>query len=112
MRINGQRVHWIDAKAYFGPAPTSRLGRDALRLWLGRTKAQARRYERSFGRGAMTFALSFHRGLDELLAAEAIVLDASVVGGRHVLDRPADDVVVLADGIRRPVPLSDGPPVT
>lgn len=44
-------------------------------------------------------------GADELLAAEAIVLDASMVGGRHVLDRPADDEVVLADGIRRPVPL-------
>lgn len=92
--INGHRVHWLDAKAYFGPAPISSLGRQALRIWLKRTKDQAQRYTRLFGQGALVFALGHHDDLAELLAPEALVLDASIMGGMNVLDHPADVVIL------------------
>jgi len=64
-----------------------------LRLWLRRTREQAQRYERSFGRGAIVFARGQHAELAQLLASEAVILDASLLGGSGVLAQPADVVI-------------------
>jgi hypothetical protein len=93
VRINGRAIHWIDAKAYFGPAPPSKRGEHCMQLWLKRTVQQARRYRALFGPGALVFALGHHEALCEHLADDAVVLDASVLGGSAVLDTPADVVV-------------------
>jgi hypothetical protein len=92
--VNGVQIHWIDAKAYFGPAPLSRHGKRYMHSWLGRTKTQAERYSLRFGRGALVFGLGHHEALSRHLEPDAIILDASVVGGSAILDTPADVVVV------------------
>lgn len=111
VRINGRRVHWLDAKAYFGPAAFTRQGKQTFRMWLKKTREQAKRYDERFGPGAMVFALGYCTQLASLLP-QTLLLDAAPVGGADVLDRPADVVVVQrpVQRARRRAPPRKGAP--
>lgn len=71
--INGQAVHWIECKAYYG---SSMLTKDKKyeKLPVNKIRGQLDRYTETYGTGAVLFLQGFHHNVD---FGQTMVLDAT-----------------------------------